>query len=193
MSDSNVTKLALAESLKNLMARKTFSKIYVSDIAGNCGLTRQAFYYHFKDKYDLMNWIFVTETVCFMSTDPDTGHWMDGLKELCDYIQQNKAFYVNALNTAGQNSFPEYLHDYISNSIITMIRRTENVNPEEDKWSAIAEVIAVIMVGLIIRWVNNGMKEDPVGYITKLKSLFDGSLLYALEKQGTRIFREASE
>ena len=43
MSDSNITKLALAESLKRLMAKTDFNKISVRDIADDCGLTRQAF------------------------------------------------------------------------------------------------------------------------------------------------------
>lgn len=67
MSDPNITKLALANSLKNLMLNKPFDKIRVADIVGNCGVTRTTFYYHFKDKYDLMNWIYYTETVPFMS------------------------------------------------------------------------------------------------------------------------------
>ena len=49
MPDSNITKLALADSLKKLMAEKAFNKIRVDDIVRGCGLTRHSFYYHFKD------------------------------------------------------------------------------------------------------------------------------------------------
>jgi len=59
MSDSNITKLALANSLKGLMVKEAFSNISVKDIVDDCGLTRQAFYYHFKDKYDLLKLYFV--------------------------------------------------------------------------------------------------------------------------------------
>ena len=43
--------------MKELMKRKSLEKITVSDIVQNCGLNRQTFYYHFQDKYDLVNWI----------------------------------------------------------------------------------------------------------------------------------------
>ena len=55
-ADSNLTKRALAAAMKELMEQMPFSKISVSDIAEQCGMNRKSFYYHFKDKYDLVNW-----------------------------------------------------------------------------------------------------------------------------------------
>lgn len=59
MADSNITKRALAAALKELMEQKPFSKINVADICEKCGMNRKSFYYHFKDKYDLVNWILI--------------------------------------------------------------------------------------------------------------------------------------
>ncbi len=187
MSDANITKLALANSLKKLMAKKAFSKISVSDIVDGCGLTRQSFYYHFKDKYDLMNWIYYTETARFMTAYDTLEHWTDGLKDLCYYMQQNKTFYRNALNTTGQNSFPEYLHSYISDISISAIENMLNTEYDHNKWGFFVSFFATAFVAFIIRWANNGMKEDPAEYITKMRSLFDGSLLCELENQSRGI------
>ena len=63
MADSNITKLALSGALKELLEEQSFEKISVSDICERCGMNRKSFYYHFKDKYDLVNWIFDTEFV----------------------------------------------------------------------------------------------------------------------------------
>jgi probable dihydroxyacetone kinase regulator len=149
MPDANITKLALANSLKGLMVKTAFNKISVSDIVDNCGLTRQAFYYHFRDKYDLMNWIYYTETACFMNSYNKVEHWLDGLTDLCNYMRRNKTFYINALNTSGQNSFQEYLHDYIRDISISVIESIENTEFEEEKWGFIVEFISTAFVGLI--------------------------------------------
>lgn len=184
MSDSNITKLALANSLKELMTKKAFSKICVSDIVENCGLTRQAFYYHFKDKYDLMNWIYYTEIAHFMSVYNKVEHWTDDLKDLCCYMQQqHKTFYMNALNTVGQNSFQEYLHDYICDILISIMENIKNTEFEEKKREFIAEFTATTFVGLIVRWANNGMKEDPADYFAQIRGIFDGSILQELEDE----------
>ena len=58
MPYSNATKQAFADALRKLLEQKPFAKISVSHICEECGMNRKSFYYHFKDKYDLVNWIF---------------------------------------------------------------------------------------------------------------------------------------
>lgn len=179
MPHANITKRILADSLKQLMAKEAFSKICVSDIVENCGFTRQAFYYHFKDKYDLMNWIYYTETASFMSHYDMANHWTDGLKDLCYYMQENKSFYINALNTTGQNSFQEYLYGYLRDIAMAVIE--SKGRSFEEKWEFTAEFMATTIVGLLVHWANDGMEEDPAKYIAHIRSIFDGTMLHELE------------
>jgi len=60
---SNITKIAVAQSLKRMLLIKDLDKITISDITNDCGINRQTFYYHFKDIYDLLEWIFANEVV----------------------------------------------------------------------------------------------------------------------------------
>ena len=46
MANSNITKKALAQSLKELGSTKILDKITVADITNHCGVNRQTFYYH---------------------------------------------------------------------------------------------------------------------------------------------------
>lgn len=184
MSHSNITKTALADSLKKLMAEKAFGKIRVDDIVDGCGLRRQSFYYHFMDKYDLMNWIYYTETARFIASYDTLEYWTDGLKDLCYYMQQNKTFYKNALNTAGQNSFPEYLTNYIGTVSESAIENMLGAKYERDKWDFLVSFFSTALVAFIVRWANGGMKDDPGEYITKIRGLFDGSVLRDLETRG---------
>ena len=52
----NKTKEALEASLKKVMLKKPLDKITIQDITTDCGISRMAFYYHFKDIYDLVEW-----------------------------------------------------------------------------------------------------------------------------------------
>ena len=180
MSDSNITKQALADALKRLMKEKAFIKICVGDIVKECGLTRQAFYYHFKDKYDLMNWIYYTETARFMCSYDTVDNWTDGLKDLCCYMKENSVFYINALNTTGQDSFPEYLQEYIRNISIAVIENMSDTGFDQEKWGFTIDFFSTAFIGLIIKWANNGMKEDPADYVAQIRAIFDGSLFREL-------------
>lgn len=112
MADSNITKRALAAALKELMEIKPFSKISVSDICEACDMNRKSFYYHFQDKYDLVNWIYYTECVTALK---EKGYHTDWklLEDLCAYFYANRSFYRKTLNVDGQNSFSEYFRDII--------------------------------------------------------------------------------
>ena len=60
---SQITKKALAQSLKNLLLKKPLNKITINDITDDCGINRMTFYYHFKDIYDLLEWIYTNEVI----------------------------------------------------------------------------------------------------------------------------------
>ena len=53
---SNTTKQGLEASIKRMMLKKPLDKITIRDITEDCGVGRMAFYYHFKDIYDLVEW-----------------------------------------------------------------------------------------------------------------------------------------
>ena len=88
MADSNATKNALAASMKKLMRKKPFEKISVSDICEDCGINRKSFYYHFRDKYDLVNWIFY---VGFIG-ELDVNSYGSGWDMYSDYEQRGRHF-----------------------------------------------------------------------------------------------------
>ena len=51
------TKLWIADTMKKLLAKKPIEKIRVTEICREAEIERPTFYYHFKDKYDLMAWM----------------------------------------------------------------------------------------------------------------------------------------
>ena len=71
---SNITKHALAESLKKLLLKKPLNKITINDLTTDCGISRMAFYYHFKDIYDLVEWVCLEVPCLYAKQYSDTGH-----------------------------------------------------------------------------------------------------------------------
>ena len=113
MSDSNITKRALAQTMKDLMAERPFAKISVGDICERCGMNRKSFYYHFRDKHDLVNWIFQTEFIETIHLTDYANAWVF-LGAICAYFYQERDFYRSALLIEGQNSFRDYFIETVS-------------------------------------------------------------------------------
>lgn len=113
----NITKRALALALKELLQKEPLAKASVGEICQRCGMNRKSFYYHFKDKYDLVNWIFYTEFLEGIFNTPSHEDGWDVTLRLCKYFEQNKAFYKRVLEVRGQNSFYEYFGDVLEESL----------------------------------------------------------------------------
>lgn len=76
------TKEIIADSFVELAASKAINKISIIDIVENCSVTKPTFYRYFKDKYDLISWIYVREAQDNVDKIGDGGYlWRDTLLE----------------------------------------------------------------------------------------------------------------
>ncbi len=172
MSESMTTKKAIADGFKALMAKKPFEKITISDITSFCGLNRQTFYYHFQDKYELLNHIFYNEVITIMNSELTFENWSDKLLEVLVVIKNSSKFYSNALNTEYGNEFRNYLFSVstdIFNSIIDKITQGYYLEPLDKQF--ISEFFSYGIAGTIIKWVTTGMKKSPESIVLNMKNL----------------------
>ena len=107
MIHRQTTKELIADSLKELFTHKTADKITVKEIAQNCGITTATFYNHFRDKYDLIVWIYaepVKNIVGQMGSENYGLH--NAIFDVINYFAENRKFIINAImHTSGQDSF----------------------------------------------------------------------------------------
>ena len=87
MGGANNTKTLLAESLQDLMRTHPLEKISVNDIVEHAGVGRNTFYYHFADKYDLVNWCFQKGIMQFLTENPTLGNWQTIASQLEQYFR----------------------------------------------------------------------------------------------------------
>lgn len=166
MADSNITKSALANSMKLLMQEKPFEKISVIDICKGCGLNRKSFYYHFKDKYDLVNWIFYMDFI----TSAGLGDFEDGwdlLISIAEMFYRDQAFYTEAFAIEGQNSF----RDYFSESMKPIVSFFLQL-PEGDDHDLMVTAFCDAYLAIMERWLSRGCPVEPKEFIRKIRAMF---------------------
>lgn len=171
MSSSNSTKSALAASMKNLMKHKSFSKISVGEICENCGINRKSFYYHFRDKYDLVNWIYYVDFLEHMQTsDLDTG-W-DIFTSICYYFYSESAFYRNALQIEGQNSF----HDYFQETLAVYLRSLlQEAVPDPEQQEFSINFYCDALFASIYRWLTAREITPVEEYLAQIRETMKNS------------------
>lgn len=110
---SEITKRALATSLKKLLSQKELTKISIKDITDDCGIQRQTFYYHFADVYDLIEWIYTNEVIKPIIHDKDTYEkWQEGFLSIFNYVQDNKDFVRNTYNSISRKYVNKFIYEH---------------------------------------------------------------------------------
>lgn len=173
---ANPTKQVLAKALKETMKTKPLDRISIEDITGKCGLQRQTFYYHFTDKYKLVNWIFDTEVLDEVDDYLKYESWARALEMVFTMVEQNSSFYLNALH---DNFSYFYLHlmqtqRSIMNNIIEELLEGREMKQEDRDF--LADFYTNAYVGTFISWINNGMREPGGKVVGRLKKIISGSL-----------------
>lgn len=116
MNDSENAERSIIEAFTDLMCERAFSKISVVDICQKCIISRKSFYYHFKDKYDLINCKFDLE---FPIPDNENHSFDRLLLKMFCYFHKNRIYYRKVFMIEGQNSFTDHLQEVLCNYIIS--------------------------------------------------------------------------
>jgi len=180
---AQTTERAIAQALRKLIAQKPLNKITISDIANECDINRMTFYYHFKDIYDLIEWMF-GETLQKTMAGCDTAEtWRQGLEVLAQEILEDKTFIMGVYHSLSREQIDLYLHKNIYRMLRKMVDSlsVDKFVAEEDK-DFITNFYTYAMSGLVLDWISNGMKTDPNQLLDKAEVLTSGDLLRGLER-----------
>lgn len=98
---------ALAQCFKELMQEKSFQKIIVKDITDRANVKRPTFYTYFRDKYDVVEWIFMQEIWQPVNSLIAAGYIRESLRFILISMEKDKYYYRKLAALEGQNSFQE--------------------------------------------------------------------------------------
>ena len=178
---SEVTKRALEQSLKNLLLKKPLNKITINDIAEDCGINRMTFYYHFKDIYDLVEWTFLTDNTQSLSGKRSYTTWQQGYLQIFDYVRENKNFVRHVYYSNGREILTRFLYEITYQLLLGVIdERADGIVVDEEDKAFIAHFYKYGFVGMVLEWIESGMKEEPKRLISHLDILTHGDIDKAL-------------
>ena len=171
MANANITKNALAQSLKELGSKKNFDKITVADISDQCGVNRQTFYYHFADKYELLNWIYNQEIFTPLTSELTFENWPEKWMDLFRYMKNNKKFLKNTIGSSNN-----YFEQYMEKSLVTLFEKAiddldPNIALSDAEKNVYANFFAYGLTGVVVDWVMKGMKESEEEFVKLLQKV----------------------
>ncbi|WP_373217650.1 TetR/AcrR family transcriptional regulator [Ruminococcus sp. 5_1_39BFAA] len=180
---SQLMKKAIRESFIKLVNEMPFDKITVKDIVEDCGVSRNTFYYHYQDIYDLLREIFETETASVLESRLEYDSWQEAFLQATAFALDNRKGIYHIYNSIKRKEIEDYLHK-ITGKIMTdfVKKQAEGINAKEEDILLIAQFYECALVGLMQRWLDGGMKEDPEYIINRMGVMLDRNITAMLEK-----------
>ena len=113
-------------------------------------MNRKSFYYHFRDKYELVNWIFDTEFIEAVK-DSRCVTVESAFDVLLCYFYDNRNFYRKALQINGQNSFSEHFRELCQPVFTAAL---ENTYEDKKVTKFHVNFLADALMCAILRWLS---------------------------------------
>ncbi len=110
------TETMLCVAFMELLKKCPFSKITIQKLAGQCGVNRQTFYYHFDNIYDLMSKAFEYELV-HESRMYEEVTWEYAMSIFLQWIKENRVIIRNILANAELPYLKRAIYPLIARSI----------------------------------------------------------------------------
>ena len=155
---TNATKAALEASLKKLLLKKPLDKITINDLTTDCGISRMAFYYHFKDIYDLVEWSCLEDATQALQGKKTYETWQEGLQQIFEAVLENKPFIMNVYHSVSREQIETYLYKYsFTGVMLDWIKDGMKVD-----YHMIAEKMHRTMEGNVVNSIRNFEKRNKI-------------------------------
>lgn len=114
------TKSMIADAFLQMMQQKSLDKITIKDIVECCKISRQAFYYHFQDSLDVIEWIVRREMQrtfeeCLKIEDP---------RNALLYMVRHTIEHHEKINKLLSSQHGEQIQQYLMQTFWNLLRET---------------------------------------------------------------------
>ncbi len=162
-SKTNIDEM-LAESFKALALKMPIDKITIKEITDGAGVIRPTFYNHFRDKYELLEWVIHREILEPIIPLMMKGQIKESLLRIFERLQENKKFYKKVVRLEGQHSCENIARQFIKEILYTFINEQTSEKKLAKRGlttSLMAEYYAQSVAFLVIQWIKLDMSIAP--------------------------------
>ena len=167
-------KKILANALLNLCHKQSLQSITVSQLLKETGVSRQTFYNHFKDKNDLICYIYDT----YIVPDFDEHHmdidFYESLLQTFQNIKKYHKFMKQACQIEGQNCLKDYIVEHCQQFDLKWHQNLYGSDPMPDDLKFATIYHANASSSMTLSWILSNMPvpcEEIVDMIVQMRGL----------------------
>lgn len=174
---ASFTRDAIIHAFLQLLDERPLSKITVKDIVELCGINRNTFYYHFEDIPALIESISKRELDLLVEKHAKVDSMEDCLMIAVDHILKKRRALLHLFNSSKRDLCERELMNicqYVVETYFDSILEGQRCDPTDRE--ILVRSYRCWCFGLMIDWLNDGLKEDIKPTLKRLCELRSGSI-----------------
>lgn len=180
----------LADTLKKLSREKDLEKISVGDIVKAGNVNRSTFYYYFKDKEDLIQYIFEDDIIGRYIPPEHDRKWIENIESRLKALDRDRPFYLQTLKLQGINNFQNALWGssyHLGRCFIESYLAGREL--DETSKDFIAAFYAHAAVAMSVVYVEEKAKEIPEEAAQRFFDVIESGMCDAIDIRLERLHR----
>ena len=176
-------KAALKENMKQRIAQafsaqlqeKPLEQITVKALTATLGISRQTFYDYFHDIYEIVEWIFETESELILSGFSTIDSWQFGYILMLQWVQNHRRLVLSCYRSIRK----EYVENFMNRILYSYIEQVVQVQSQGMQVTAqqkkfISRFFTLAINAISLEWIGNGMPETPSALAEQVNILIKG-------------------
>jgi len=171
------TKKAIRDSFIKLLNEKPLSQITVRDIVDDCHVNRNTFYYHYQDLPQLIETIVEEDTQRIIRDYSSIGSVEECLSAMIGFALENQRAVMHIYHSVSRDIYEQYqwkVCEHVVTVYIDGILADRKVTAQDRK--LIIDYLKCVCFGVILCWLEEGMKADIQGRFHRICELKQGEL-----------------
>ena len=177
------TRQAIMQAFLQLLEQRPLNKITVKDIVELCGVNRNTFYYHFEDIPSLLEAIVKEQSEAIVREHSEVASVQDALEIAVDYILKQRKAALHVFQSGNRDIYEQYLMRLCQNVVESYFRKAigdRQLNQQDVE--IIIRSYRCWCFGLMIDWLNTGLRADILPELKRLCELREGAVEEMLDR-----------
>lgn len=176
------TKKLILQEFKKLLEQYSLDRITVSQITDRCNIKRQTFYYHFNNIDDLISYgakSYIKDII----GSKTFSCWQKKFIYILETIKEEKDSFFYLIMTRTAYNLGNCIFDIFKDEVMETVDVLKSEYPLSKKdEDFIVDFYSYGLTGIVLKWFDGGMEEDPKLLVHKIESIIEGTSKKAFQK-----------
>ncbi len=176
---------AIMSTFTEMIGEMSFDQITVSELVKRCNISPNTFYYHYKDKYELLNAWFSEGLRKFSEENDGILNWKEIMKRVLKLCRDNDTATYHIYNSLSRDALERFAFNQSEDLVmigLAQMAKDNGVEISEKRLEPIANTAKFMLLGFFLHFIWNKMVDDIDEEVETIGSMVEDFIAIELAK-----------